>query len=136
MLKITKGQANTITLTLNERQTLTAPYFLFEFVNDATRQAKRVILTDTSDFPERYNQFVITEVAAGAENLTGGSVNLEPAGFWTYRVYEQTSSTNLLPAQATNTTELELGRAYVIGAGTTFNAPISDDDSYMEPPEA
>ena len=132
MLKITRGQANTITLTLNERQTLTAPYFLFEFVNDATRQAKRVILTDTSDYPERYNQFVITE---GVDNPTLGSVILDPPGFWTYRVYEQTSSTNLLPAQATNTTELELGRAYIIGSGTTFVAPVSDDDSYTEPPE-
>lgn len=87
MLLIRKNQSNSLTLTLTEKCDLANPYFLFKFHNVQTGQDIFKILTDTSQFTDRYNRFTFVEPTT-ADLIEG---------FWDYEVYEQASSVNLDP---------------------------------------
>jgi hypothetical protein len=105
-IKITRNTTNTVVLTLTEKVTISAPYyFLFSFTSQDTNNTKNFIASDTSSYPDRYNQFSVQEVNSGSENLTSGIVNLQPAGFWNYKIYAQSSSSNLVPASANELVE-------------------------------
>lgn len=100
MIHFTKGQTDTIILTLTEKQTLAAPNYLFRFVHRATnREIKFVRLNnaDTSVHKERYNEFsiVVNSHFANAES-----------GQYDYTIYEQTSSSNTDPALTTGIVEV------------------------------
>ena len=101
MIYFTKGQTSEIILTLKEKQTLTAPNYLFRFVNRVTNvEVKFVLLnaTDLSTYKDRYNKFsIVTNTYFVSSNV----------GEWEYFIYEQTSSSNTNPALAT--TLLETG---------------------------
>lgn len=116
MIRIVKGENNYLRLTLAEKTTLATPYYLFVFKSDVTKEEKIFKQFDTSSYPYRYNQFLITETS-GTENLSSGVVEFNPTGFWEYKVYEMSDSANML---VSNTTSLvEQGRAKVIGDDTT-----------------
>lgn len=88
MIVIYKGQENDVVLTLKESTTLTAPYYLFEFIRDLTNPSPIYFTTaDVSAYPNRFNHFVIEEASAGT-----GTVSLA-AGQYTYRVYQTATST-------------------------------------------
>lgn len=114
MLKIING-ANIFVLTLNEKSTLTSPYYLMRFINDLTGTDKATILSsDTSTHPYRYNKFTFTE---GVDDALNSSLDLSPSGTWSYEVYEQESDTNL---NLNHTGGLvEIGRVRVVGASAT-----------------
>lgn len=122
MLIINKSSVNEIIVTLSEKCTLSSPYFLFEFVNDITRTSKLFICADTSSFTDRYNKFLITETS-GTENLLSGIISLSETGFYHYRIFEQTSSTNLSISNVSGL--VESGKLKVIG--TTVSHPTYDN---------
>lgn len=126
MIVINRGQANTVVLSLKEKQTLSSPVFLFVFKNDLTRQTKKFIAADISSYTDRYNQFTITE--SDSESVLTGTVQLKPTGFWSYWVYEQTSTTNLEPSQAT--TELETGKVNVKGTAQAYTSYDQQQKTY------
>ena len=134
MQLITRGTNSTIIFTLKEKQTLTNPYFLFElkFRGDGTT-TKTFIAADTSTYSDRYNQFLVTEVNAGSEILTSGTVNLQTVGEWHYRIFEQTSASNLNVANATS--ELENGIIKVLpgSSSTSYTHQISDNSYTYNP---
>ena len=112
---VNKGANNYLYFTLNEKKTLAAPYYLFVFTNDITDQSVVFTCADLSQYKYRYNQFLITETS-GTNDYTSGVITLTPTGFWSYKVYEQSSATNLL---VSNTTSLvEEGKIKVIGTET------------------
>ena len=114
---ITKGTNNTVTFTLDERRTLSSPYYLVRMQSRSSRGVKRFILaSDSSSSQGRYNQFTVTETS-GTEILTSGTVTLSPVGFWDYAVYEQSSASNLNEVLAT--TLLEEGLMVVRSTETT-----------------
>jgi hypothetical protein len=117
MIIINKNSNNTFQLTLTENITLSSPNYLFEFKSDISNESVCFIASDTSAYQERYNQFTVTETS-GTNILTSGTITLEPMGLWTYRVFEQTSSSNLNPSLANNTTPLEIGKVRVKGNST------------------
>jgi len=117
MIIINKNSNNTFQLTLTENITLSSPNYLFEFKSDISNESVCFIASDTSAYQERYNEFTVTETS-GTNILTSGTITLEPMGLWTYRVFEQTSSTNLNPSLANNTTPLEIGKVRVKGNST------------------
>lgn len=105
-------------MTLSEKSTLTSPRYLMRLTNDTTRQQKVFLLAaDQSSYTYRYNQFTLTETS-GTEILTSGTVNLLPTGFWSYEVWEQSSTTSLSPENAT--TLVEIGKAKVVGTDTVY----------------
>lgn len=112
MIEINKNENNTIVVTLLEKTTLSSPTYLFKFTNDVTKQSVKFIATQLSSYTYRYDKFLITETS-GTTNLTSGVINLSPTGFWSYTIYEQTSTTSLDERQATGI--VETGKVKVIG---------------------
>ena len=103
MLRIERGSANPLIVTVSELTTIAAPiYYLFEFIEEQSDQKEYCILTDVSLSSSRYNEFSFTE---------GVDASLPYAGFYTYRIYQQNSAVNLNPANAQGL--VEEGRAYV-----------------------
>jgi hypothetical protein len=101
MLLFNLGQSSeTITVTLNEKRTLTSGYYLFVFTHILTKQVVNKFynfLDDDSAFPDRYNSFEIDTATVFVDR---------PNGQWIYQVYEQASSSN---TDVTGLTEVERG---------------------------
>lgn len=127
MQLINKGQNNYIVFTLYEKQTLTAPYFLFELRHKVENNPIYFISQDLSSFPTRYNKFLITETS-GSQIPTSGVITLAKEGEYDYKIYEQTSSSNLNPVNATSV--LEVGMIKVIGTAPTIKAYSSENTTY------
>lgn len=106
MQVITKGATNTLYFTLTEKTALSSPKFLFEIVNQVDLDPIYFIAADTSQFTNRYNKFTVIERSSNLDYLTG-IIKCTNAGQYEYRIWEQSSSTNLNPANAT--TLLETG---------------------------
>lgn len=92
MIRLTKGQTQSIILTLTEKQLLINPNYLFVFTNRSSNtEVKFVQLnnTDISQYKDRYNEFSIVTNTNFATALNGQ---------YDYEVYEQTSTSNTNPA--------------------------------------
>lgn len=110
MILITKNTTNNIILTLAEKTTLTNVVYLFEVINDSSEVVKCFIAEDISPNKQRYNEFNLIENTT--EDLLNGTFELGLSGFYTYNIYEQTSTTNLDPLQALN--KIETGKLNVV----------------------
>ena len=120
MIRLTKGQNNSMILTLKEKQLLTAPNYLFIFKNRSSNvEIKFVLLnnTDISAYKDRYNKFTIT-----TNTYFGSALN----GQYIYTIYEQTSPTNTNP---TGLNLLETGEMELIGTAFNFTE-YSTTDTY------
>lgn len=129
MLHITRGQANTLTVTLKEKQTLTSPYFLVCLYNLASRVKKYAICSDSSSYTDRYNTLTLTE--STTELPLSGQVKLNEEGEWEYRIYEQSSSTNLSPDAATTLLETGIAKVKSTTSPNTFTER-TDEVTYVE----
>jgi hypothetical protein len=99
MIHLIKGQVNKIILTLSEKATLTSPNWLFYFKSRNTNETVAFVILNNADlsaYQERFNAFNITVSSYFANKLPGE---------WSYQIYEQTSSSNLIPSQATSMVE-------------------------------
>jgi len=129
MIKLTKASLNSnIALTLTEKVTLDPVYFLFEFISDISNMKYYVILSDTSSYTERYNEF---EMIEGSNDPTNGRVLLGDEGFYTYNVYEQSNAANLDP---TGLTIVETGKMKLLGDNQTFTKHTIDTDFIVHDP--
>jgi len=99
LVKIAQGQANTVVVTASERKTIESPYWLLAFTSEVTNETNTCICANTSGYIDRYDKFTVTE--SGTEDRVNGTLSLKPEGIWTLKVYEQSSSSNLDPANAT-----------------------------------
>jgi hypothetical protein len=102
MIHLTKSSSIEFVVTLKEKTTLTSPNYLFHFKNDTSKVDYYCIIADTSTQKQRYNKFTFTE---GSNNPTAGSLILSGSGYYDYFIYEQTSSSNLDPANSTGLVE-------------------------------
>ena len=99
MIHLTKGETNTMILTLTEKQTLTSPNYLFRFTNRTTYAEAVFVKTnasDTSEYKYRFNQFSIN---------TSQYFSNQSSGEWLYFIYEQASATNKDYTKATGLLE-------------------------------
>lgn len=86
MIQLTKNLSQNIILTLTEKQTISSPNYLFQFVNRSTNEEVKFVLVnalDLSTFKDRFNKFLIV-----TDNY------FSKVGQYTYFVYQQTSATN------------------------------------------
>lgn len=125
---INKNSNNYVYPTLFELSTLSPVYYLFEFENDQTKVKYYCIPTELSTELTRYNKFNIQDTSNPV--ALSGQVNL-PVGNYTYRVYEQSSSTNLDP---TGLNQVELDICQVKDSSTFTNTDYSPDleNTYYE----
>lgn len=100
MLQLTKGTASeNIIVTLTEKKTLSAPYYLFVFTHVSTKTEVTKIFSpanDLSAYPSRYNKYAVATVTLFAN---------KPEGMWTYNVYEQPAGVNTDPDNSTSLVE-------------------------------
>lgn len=128
MIVINKATNNLVILTLKEKTQRPSPTYLFQFINSQTHESVTCIAVDGSDYPERFNSFEIVEIA-GANGLLS-EIELNPEGFWEYKIYAQDSTTNLTPANADEL--VETGLAYVVGtADTAYNYTPATDNAFV-----
>lgn len=127
MILINRNTANTVILTLSEKTTLTPVYYLFEVINDTTNNVKCFIADDVSVNKLRYNEFLINESAT--EDLLNGTVSLVQSGYYKYNIYEQSSSTNLDPALATN--KIDKGKLRVAATEQTIDVYSGNQTNYV-----
>lgn len=121
MIQIQQGQSNDVVLTLSEKATLTNPVYLFEFRNGFTNTPVYFIAQNVSPHTDRYDEFTITETSVTDDlDPLHGIVQLNPAGSWSYTVYEQSSTTNLDPTLTTSV--VESGKVQVNGTADTVYA--------------
>ena len=91
-------------LTLKEKQTLTNPNYLFYFKSRGTNQEVAFVVlntADTSGYKDRFNEFTID---------VNDYFQDSPEGDWEYKIYEQTSTSNVDPDLATNLLEVGIMR--------------------------
>ena len=100
---IRRSTINTLVFTLTEKITLTAPFFLFELTARQSGTKYYFTKADSSSYADTYNQFLIEETSSEAP--TNGKISLPLVGEYYYKIYEQTSSTNLNPTLTTSTVE-------------------------------
>ena len=120
MIHLTKGQTDSIILTLTEKQLLTNPNYLFVFTNRSSNlQVKFVQLNaaDISLYKDRYNEFSIV-----TNTYFGSSLN----GQYVYSIYEQASTSNTNPS---GLNLLETGILELDGTGISYTQ-YSTTDTY------
>lgn len=118
MIRLTKGQTQSVILTLTEKQLLTNPNYLFVFTNrSANTEIKFVRLnnTDLSVYKDRYNEFLF---------VTNTNFSTALNGQYDYVVYEQTSTSNTNPA---GLNALESGIMELVGTPFEFTEYTTTD---------
>lgn len=118
---IQKNTVNTCVFSLAEKTTLTPVYYLFAFTNTQNESVLTFTCTDISVNKLRYNEFEIEETAN--EDRLNGKITLDLLGSYTYEIYEQSSATNLVVANAGAL--VEIGRIDVKGTAT-------EDETFTE----
>jgi hypothetical protein len=88
MIKLTKGNTETLILTLKEKQTILDANFLMVFQSRTTNDKVKFVLVNSADqslYQDRYNQFALV--------VNTYFANVEE-GWYTYTAYEQASPSN------------------------------------------
>jgi hypothetical protein len=119
MITINKSAANDVYVTLKENQTITSPYYLFKFTNEATKEIKYCYLVDDSAYTDRYNHFTLTE---------GTNVTLNGDGFYRYEIYESNDQV----ASTAGKNRLEDGIVRVVGTITNTWVEHTHNDTFVE----
>ena len=105
----------------------TATYYLFELRSDTTEGVQYCVAQDTSAFPNRFNQFSITEVGPGTPTPTNAEVQLSNDGQWQYFIYANSSASNLDP---TGLALLEQGIVKVTGTPAATQVYTGGNQTY------
>lgn len=125
MLQINKAETKTWYLTLTEKTTISNPTYLFSLTHRLTNVAYNFILTDTSSYVERYNAFEVTE---------GTTVTLD-AGEYLYKIYAQSSPTNLNPDLANEVVEEGIVKVDFDVTRTQYTVTLNEKIYEIEAPE-
>lgn len=121
MLRFVKGTNATIICTLAEKQTIVDANFLFVFTSRLTNEVIPFVLVTTADVSTnktRWNEFVIAVNTYFANYADG---------WYTYDVYEQTSTTN---TDITGLNRLESGVMYLTDSTTVTTTTYSQDINF------
>lgn len=102
MLRIQKQSISNLIVTVTELTTISPVYYLFEFEHEQSFLKYYCILPNISSSTERFDEFQLED---------GVDVTFDYDGYYTYRIYQQASSTNLDPILADGL--VEEGRAHV-----------------------
>jgi len=113
VIVLTKKTTTNFVCTLYELTTIQQNAgYLFEFESDQTKEKYYTVLTDISTNISRYNEFNFIENKV--QDPVNGQILLGSAGYYTYKVYEQLSSTNLDPTNIAVVGVVEEGKMKLI----------------------
>jgi hypothetical protein len=107
MIYLNSSGTNSVIVTLYEKCiNITNPYFLWQIENKTTKELTYFYQNDNSTSPWYYNSFTIS--VATQSGLTAGILN-NPAGEYTYTIWEMNEPYNLNVASASNPNPVETG---------------------------
>lgn len=136
LILIDRDSSGYAVLTLTEKTTISNPTYLFSF-ESLENEFVNFIATDISNYTDRYNKFLITEVGdGGTEDFLNAEIILQPTGFWNYTIYAQDSSGNLIPASADEI--VERGKVLVrdtANPSQDYDEPTDNENTYIIPNE-
>jgi hypothetical protein len=122
MLNVTQNSSNTIVMTLSESITLPitgTTGFTMNLTNEFTgKEYNDIYLTDTSEYTNRYNKFILELTDAEYSDYSTGKIYLENNGFFKYDTYFYNSGSSEL---------LETGFMYVSGNTQIKTYNVQDD---------
>ena len=113
MLQVNKDETKSWYLTLTEKTTIANPTYLFSVTQRQSNTVSNFIMADVSAFKERYNEFVFQE-STTAELYTGE---------YLYKVYAQSSPSNLNPSLADELVEEGILKVNPIPVSDQFYTP-------------
>lgn len=129
MLRLIKDTTSEVIVTLTEKETLSNPFYLFEFESKQSRVKQYCVASDLSSETQRYNQFNIVDTTS--PDRTAGEVEFLDAGSYDYKVFEQSNGTNLDPEDGVVGALLEKGMAEVVGSSTSFTKYDAQPKEYI-----
>lgn len=139
MILLNQNTSNRVRITVTDNISLTATpiYYLFRFVDYTTNDQILFTTENVTTAITRYDEFIVTLTGSSNwQNLTGGTIYMEPKGEWRYEVYEQYSQTNL-SLSGTSGRILEQGIVIVSGTPLTYTTQnysgMSTTYSYYQP---
>ena len=107
-------------VTVSELTTIASPNYLFQFIEEQSGDEVFCILTNISTGIPRYDEFIVTDTV---------DVTFPYNGFYTYKIYQQTSSVNLDPELSQGL--VEEGRAHVYEIDSPSNEYNTLPTSYI-----
>lgn len=120
MVLINKGTTNTIILTLTEKVTISAPYFLMVLDGKSGQDVVKWLMTDTSPYPEHYNKFTFVE---------GTTATIPYKGDYIYKAYQKVTEDLTIPSEA-NLLETGILRMYAPETAIEEYTNTSDTEIY------
>lgn len=110
-------KSNNLYLTLSERiDSSLSKNLLFVFESDQQHTISKIVFANGSSnvtFGDRFDAIRIFEGGTITESLTD-QVKISPAGFYSYKVYQQTSSTNFDVNDSSIVSLLEQGKLTIL----------------------
>ena len=123
MMLLTISATQSVYLTLKEKQTIATPNYLFVFTQRTTNDVIAFVKlnnTDISAHKERYNEFSI---------VTNTHFDME--GEYHYAIYEQTSTSNVNPLNATTLLETGIARVNPASANEFEYLGFESENNYI-----
>jgi hypothetical protein len=126
---INRGSTNYLYPTCKEAETLTAPCYLIKFYCVSTKDTRYCWVTDSSDYPDRYQKFEFTET----DTPTSGTneVKLDTHYVWDFYIYEY-PNTDPAPSTETGLTEVESGQVTINKTATTRQSYSGYQSTYKK----
>lgn len=109
MIVIERGALNTFALTLTEKVTIPAPYYLMTVTGKSGQAIVKWLMTDISAYPERFNKFQFTE---------GVTATIPFKGDYIYKVYQKAAANTIIPTDPNDL--IEQGIMRVEGDDATY----------------
>ena len=126
---ITRGTTNTIRPTCKESETLVAPSYLIKFYCVSTKDTRYCWVTDSSSYPERYQEFEFTETNTPTSGTN--EVKLDTKNVWDFYIYEYQPADGT-PSDETGLNEVEQGQVWVINTPTTLTSYNGYQSTYKK----
>ena len=139
MILLTKNTFNVVYLSLEEKMINTSNYFLLALVNDMTKEQYTAVLRNRQAATERLSRVSIKLITIGNPIGTNGEFKLVNNGYYSYKVYEQTSSNNLDTTDVSVIKLLEEGKANIKGTEEveyTEHTDTTNTTNYLYVPTA
>jgi len=132
MILITRATTNTVYATCTEKSVLTSPSYIFKFHSDTRKEYRYCSATDTSTYPERYQQFSIVETTT--PTALSNQVKLDISRSWKYYIYELTAAqlaavTDFATVDYDSLTLVEQGKVKVLDASPTTKQTYTGNQS-------
>jgi hypothetical protein len=132
MIRLNLGANNNVIMTLTENVTIASPVYLCELTNQQSLDKSYLLLTDSSNYKQRYNKLGIFITDDPNCDTLAGEVCLTYTGFYDYKIFECTSSPVYDTAEEYISNiqgTLETGLVWFIPSATTDTtySPIDTD---------